>query len=341
MRVMTSYFGNRIVRHVASDMRRLARNGFTAVLHTFSEFDLAFHRGTLREIVAATHEAGLRAEVNPWGVGKVFGGEPFSNFAAQHFFDACQVLDDDRPGPYACPNSPLFRAFMHEWIEAAVEAGVDGLFWDEPHFHHPGFLGGRPGRWGCRCGHCRALFEQRHGHPMPIEETDEVKAFKARSLVEFVEELTRKTAEAGRANTVYLPAHISSAEVDEHWKPYARLAEVSVLATGPYWSWFKRPIEIVTEYSDALMSLCRATGREPQIWIQCCKLPRGREPEIAEAVERALAAGIRNLAVWGFEGCGHETWIACEDPPRAWKCAVNALRRAAKSHPIPTGKDRP
>ena len=40
-----AYFGSRIVRHVARDMEDLARRGFNAVLHTFSENDLAYYRG--------------------------------------------------------------------------------------------------------------------------------------------------------------------------------------------------------------------------------------------------------------------------------------------------------
>ena len=39
-----AYFGSRILRHVAADMESLAARGFTGVLHTFTENDLAYYR---------------------------------------------------------------------------------------------------------------------------------------------------------------------------------------------------------------------------------------------------------------------------------------------------------
>ena len=51
MAVGSSYFGVRILRHVARDLEDLARRGYTGVLHTFSENDLAYYRGTMGRIV--------------------------------------------------------------------------------------------------------------------------------------------------------------------------------------------------------------------------------------------------------------------------------------------------
>ena len=47
MAIGVSYFGNRILRHVAADMDDLVRAGFTGVLHTMSENDLAYYRDTI------------------------------------------------------------------------------------------------------------------------------------------------------------------------------------------------------------------------------------------------------------------------------------------------------
>ena len=63
----SSYFGVRILRHVRRDMADLAARGYTGVLHTFSENDLAYYRGTMREIVEASHDAGLAVQASPWG----------------------------------------------------------------------------------------------------------------------------------------------------------------------------------------------------------------------------------------------------------------------------------
>ena len=62
-----SYFGVRIVRHVRRDMADLAARGYSGVLHTFSENDFAYYRDTMREIVEASHDAGLTVQASPWG----------------------------------------------------------------------------------------------------------------------------------------------------------------------------------------------------------------------------------------------------------------------------------
>ena len=156
-RAGVAYFGSRIVRHVAADMAALAERGFTGVLHTFTENDLAYYRETMREIVACSHEAGLEVQIGPWGVCQMFGGEAESRFTAWHP-EVGQVLDDGRGTPSGCPNNPRVREFVHQWIDAAIDTGADRIFCDEPHWVHPEHFGLDPERWGCRCEHCRERF---------------------------------------------------------------------------------------------------------------------------------------------------------------------------------------
>ena len=133
MLVATSYFGNRILRHVGADVRRLRNEGLDIVVHTFSESDLRFYRKTARDIVEVTKETGLRVWIDPWGVGGVFGGEAFSDAALQHQ-DWLQVAADGNKLPACCPSNPGFQGFMREWTDAALETGADAVLWDEPHF---------------------------------------------------------------------------------------------------------------------------------------------------------------------------------------------------------------
>ena len=117
-----SYFGVRIVRHVRRDMADLAARGYTSVLHTFSENDLAYYRGTIAEIVAASKAEGLTVQLGPWGLGRTFGGEAESRFVAFHP-EACQVMDDGRRVAAACLNQPAYRAFCKEWADARARSG--------------------------------------------------------------------------------------------------------------------------------------------------------------------------------------------------------------------------
>ncbi|MBV8481180.1 MAG: hypothetical protein JOY72_12855, partial [Actinobacteria bacterium] len=109
-----SYFGVRILRHVRRDMADLAARGYTGVLHTFSENDLAYYRQTFADIVAASHDAGLTVQVSPWGLGRTFGGEAESRWVGLHP-EACQVLDDGRRVAAACLNSQAYRDFCKAW----------------------------------------------------------------------------------------------------------------------------------------------------------------------------------------------------------------------------------
>src|SRR5918995_5743027 len=114
-----SYFGVRIPRHVARDLDDMVSRGFGGVLHTFSENDLAYYRDTMRRIVELSHDRGFEVQMNPWGVGRTFGGEAESRFLTFRP-DAWQVLDDGRRVAAACLNNPAYRAFCREWADAAL-----------------------------------------------------------------------------------------------------------------------------------------------------------------------------------------------------------------------------
>jgi len=154
MLVATSYFGNRIIRHVGADVRKLRHEGFDIVVHTFSEGDLRFYRKTVRDIVDVTKETGMHVWIDPWGVGGVFGGETFSD-AALHHQDWLQVAADGNKLPACCPSNPGFQGFMCDWTDAALETGADAVFWDEPHFYSD-----ENQRAPCHCKYCRDLAEQ-------------------------------------------------------------------------------------------------------------------------------------------------------------------------------------
>ena len=123
-----SYFGVRSPKHVLADMQDIKAAGFNAVLHTWSEEDQQYYYGTMKEIVDKSTDIGLTVYVNPWGVGRVFGGEAYSELTARNH-DLCQVALDGKPKVAACPNHPEFRAYMHKWIESVCATKVSTIFW--------------------------------------------------------------------------------------------------------------------------------------------------------------------------------------------------------------------
>jgi hypothetical protein len=277
MKLGCSYFGNRILKHVREDLQELRDMGCTFVVHTFNENDMVFYQKTMGEIVEASHELGLEVYIDPWGVGKVFGGESFSNFVMQNT-DALQMVSDGKPAGAACPNHPKFRTFIREWVDAAVETGADIVFWDEPHFYMPMWLGGRPDTWGCRCEACQKKFQEVVGRPMPIEEDEDVQRFKQDSLLEFLSEAIAYAHTKGKKNALCVLPLRGHQHGTGNWERMASIPHLSVFGTDPYWFAFKEELtSFVGNTSRQIKELCERHGLEAQVWLQGYKTPAGRE----------------------------------------------------------------
>lgn len=328
MNLGCSYFGNRILKHVKTDMQHLVDIGCTYVVHTFNENDWLFYHDTMTEIVKISHDVGLQVHIDPWGVGKVFGGESFSNFVMQNV-DAMQMVSDGKPTGSACPNHPKFRAFMREWVDAAVQTQADVLFWDEPHFYLPGWMGGRPDTWGCRCQVCQEKYEAIVGGPLPEEETAEVRKFKEDSIVEFLSELVAYGHERGLRNSLCVLPLRDESHSTANWQRLAGIPKLDIFGTDPYWFAFKKDMhDFVGSSCDQVLEVCQQHGLQHQVWLQGYKTPAGREQELVAAVELMLDKGVRDIAVWGFQSCGFMSWIKPDNPELAWQKVQEAFALA-------------
>jgi N-acetylmuramic acid 6-phosphate etherase len=320
-----SYFGARIPRHVARDLEDLARRGFTGVLHTFSENDFAYYRETMGQIVDISHELGLEVQMNPWGVGRTFGGEAESRFVTMRP-EACQVLDDGRRVAAGCLNNPVYRSYCKEWADAALEAGADLVFWDEPHWVVPAHVGiDDPTRWSCHCDVCR----ERFGGPLPALLTSEALAFREASLVDFLREMVAHVRALGGRNTICVLPAVEGAHGIRDWDAVAALPGVDVFGTDPYWQVFGEPArEFVGRFAALAVQAAGRAGVEPELWVPAFRLTRDDIPDLEAAVEAARGAGIERLWVWGYEACAHMSSLATPDSSAVWEAAVRALTGA-------------
>jgi N-acetylmuramic acid 6-phosphate etherase len=321
----SSYFGVRILRHVRRDLEDLAARGYTGVLHTFSENDLAYYRGTMRDIVAASHELGLTVQMCPWGLGRTFGGEAESRWVTFHP-EACQVLDDGRRVATGCLNQPSYRAFCREWADAALECGTDYVFWDEPHWTVPAHVGvDDAARWACRCDACADRF----GSPLPAELTDEVRAFREGSLVDFLREMLAHVQARGGQNTICLLPLTEGPHGIRDWDAVASLPGLGVLATDPYWKNFEESAaSFVGRFSRLLAETASRHGVGAQLWLPSFGLADDDIPDLVAAIDAARDAGIDDLWTWGYEACAHMTHLATPDAPAVWEAVTGALTRA-------------
>ncbi len=321
-----SYFGVRILRHVRRDMDDLAARGYTGVLHTFSENDLAYYRDTMAEIVAISHAAGLSVLASPWGLGRTFGGEAESRWVAFHP-EECQVLDDGRRVAAACLNSPAYRDFCKEWADWVLECGVDSVFWDEPAWVVPAHVGvDDAARWTCRCDRCA----ERFGGSVPGELTPEVRRFREESVVDFLREVTDHVAARGGSNTICLLPATEGAQGLADWNEVAALPALAVLATDPYWKhWDEAARPFVRRFARLLRETADRHGVGAQLWVPSFGLDRSDIPELEAAVAAAREEGVDDLWTWGYEACRHMTSLATPDAPLVWDAVSAALTASA------------
>ena len=327
-RAGVSYFGVRIPRHARRDLEDIAARGYTAVLHTFSENDLAYYRGTMAEIVAASHELGLEVQMCPWGVGRTFGGEAESRWVTFHP-EACQMLDDGRRVATGCLNNPAYRAFCKEWADAALEAGTDYVFWDEPHWTVPEHVGiDDPNRWACVCQVCAEV----SGLDLSQGLTPEVQQFRERSVVDFLGALTAHVASRGGKNTICLLPLTDGPHGVGDWDSVAALPHLSVLATDPYWKNFDEPAgSFVGRFARLLAETSSRHGIDAQMWLPSFGLTRDDIPDLKAAIAATRAAGIDDVWTWGYEACGHMTRLATPDSPLVWEAVTKALTGAERA----------
>jgi N-acetylmuramic acid 6-phosphate etherase len=331
-----SYFGVRITRHVRRDMADLATRGYTGVLHTYSENDLEYYRGTMREIVEASHAVGLTVQVSPWGLGRTFGGEAESRFVT-FFPEECQVMDDGRRVAGACLNSARYRGYCKEWADVVLEAGVDSVFWDEPAWMVPWHVGIEDqSRWSCVCDNCA----ERFGGPVPRELTPDVQAFREASVVDFLREVLAHVAQRGGENTVCLLPSTEGAHGISDWNMVASLPGLTTFATDPYWKhWDEAAGPFVQRFAKLLRETCDSHGVQAQLWLPSFGLTAEEIPELEAAIDGARAEGIDDLWTWGYEACGHMTRIATPDAPLVWE-AVSAALTGRSQKPTEAVRDR-
>jgi N-acetylmuramic acid 6-phosphate etherase len=327
-RAGVSYFGVRILRHVRRDLADIAARGYTSVLHTFSENDLAYYRGTMADIVAASHDVGLEVQMCPWGVGRTFGGEAESRWVTMHP-EACQVLDDGRRVATGCLNQPAYRAFCKEWADAALECGTDYVFWDEPHWTVPEHVGvDDKDRWACCCDVCRELAGG-----------DVTQAFREASLVDFLREMTEHVAGRGGKNTICLLPLTEGSHGIKDWDAVAALPGLNVFATDPYWKNFdEEPGAFVGRFAKLLAETAARHGVRPQLWVPSFGLTRDDIPDLEAAIESTRAAGIDDIWTWGYEACGHMTLLATPDSPLVWEAVTRALTHRPELELRPTAE---
>ncbi len=317
-----AYFDARAKRHWERDLDDIAATGFSYVVHCVSEFDLRWQKESVRRLVAATKERGMGVWLDPWGVGEVFGGEPFSRFGAFHP-GARQIRSDGAPTSHGCLNQPAFRDFVRAWVDDVADLGGDVIFWDEPTWS----IDRETGNWCCRCDRCRALFHDRTGAELPVELTPEVREFHEWSMADLLSAACEHARSRGFRNAICIMPPEASNPGFTDWDVAASIRGLDIFGTDPYWySFGGDAATYVARQARRTVEVAERHGLDHHVWIQAFEVPSGREEEIAIAVDAAVGAGASNLAVWSYDGCSAMSSCECERPEFAWDVVRRSFR---------------
>lgn len=319
-----SYFGVRRPKWALEDMKEIKECGFTHVLHTWSEEDLLYYHDSMKEIIDGSEALGLKVYVNPWGIGRVFGGEAYSELVGRNF-SLAQKTVDGKSKVAACPNQPEFRNYMDQWIQAVCATKVETIFWDEPHFY---FEKGALDNWACCCEKCQEKFLSIYGYKMPSSLTPDVLSFRENSLIDFLNEMTKKVHSLGKRNSVCLLPPWFPAGIED-WDRIAQLPFVDEISSDPYWEKTTCSEEIEKNYqtiSKRILSLAQKYGKEAQIWIKNYQIIDGKESDVRLATQEAYRAGVRNIFAWSYRGSEYLSWLRSDNPELVWEIQCNALK---------------
>lgn len=305
-------------------MKEILSEGFTHVLHTYSEEDLRYYRETMKEIIDMTVDLGLKVLVNPWGIGRVFGGEAYSELVSENP-KLAQVGLDGKTRPAVCPNRREFVDFLCHWLDAVAETRAETVFWDEPHFY---FTKGHLENWACLCPHCQKLFFEQFGFEMPKSLTREVVTFRENSLIQFLDKVTREARARNLKNAVCLLPPWFPAGLDD-WGKVASLEAIDEVACDPYQERGDSKELVRKHYGDSakkLAQVARKFKKKPQLWIKNYSIESGREDDVILAIEEALQEKIDNLFAWSFLGSEYLSMLRSDDPQKTWRTLCDAFK---------------
>lgn len=320
MKFGTAYLGSHRRDVLRAELGDIGKQGFDSVVLTCQENDFIHFPGKITETPKIAHDLGVRVLINLWGYACAFGGGRISRLLS----DEPEVMATNRDGSLytvtwpglrmhvGCTNQPRLYERARELAAAAISAGADGFFWDEPT------------KIDCYCDACRRVFGERRNADLLTATDAERAAFRRWSVSHWVDEMSgwvKKQKVSLETSTCVMPSDRDA------WEEVARVENLDSLGTDTYWLLEKKPIEWMSEPCRSLVSTARAHGKIPHLWLQCWRVPAGREEELVEASRELAAAGPERIYVWAYDGqAGTEE--ACDDPGKAWRFALEGLRAA-------------
>jgi len=333
-----SYYGLNDPERARADFEEMIAHHCNAVVLAVTEFDMDFWYPSVVRIAALAREMGLAVHLDPWGIGKFFGGEQVSLFLQNHA-DARQVTAlTGESVPAACVTTRAFREYFFDFVERlARDTEADGFFWDEPHYQLPRYgttvptLTGAGVDWTCRCPVCQAAFQAEYGTEMPKLLTPEVVRFRQdRALGLLVEAAERvKAIRPGVKVTLCVHATKDGYYAAERrgysdWDRIGREKAFDVFSTTIV-AW-DRPWSDFVEVTERTMLMARKYGKEAQRWVMTYHRSPQDLGDVGRAVRLYAEAGVDSIFAWTYRG-GRGTTLEAPKANAVWEALGQAYAK--------------
>lgn len=334
-----SYYGINYVEHAEADFREMLDNGCTTVILAITEFDVDFWLPNIPAIVSKAQSMGLRVLLDPWGIGKFFGGEQVSLFLQNNIHNRQVSALTGEVLPYACFNTRSFRDyFLNFCLKIAAATTADGFFWDEPHYAYPksyaSITGGVADDWSCYCKVCRKRFEEYYGYEMPRMMNDDVKQFRWREALSILEETSKqlKALKPELEITCCVHATLNNYYVTEYrgydlWDRVAASPYFDVFSTTII-SW-DLPEQFFRQITERTVAVAKRHGKLSERWIMGYYKQPADFCQIDRVVDLYEALGVDRLGTWTYRG-GYGTTLAAPDALKLWNRIGENYKRVIK-----------
>jgi len=315
MELGVSYIPAHLPEHIKTDMHHLAEMGCTEVLFALQENHLHILTGALRFGAPIAKAQGLRPYTVIWGFANTFGGGRISKLMLDGTELWCQT-EESIPYAQACLNNPKLAERFVELVALCRDHGYEGIFVDEPT------------KQECFCPHCREAFAAFAERDLTASQgTPEYAAFRARTVRDYTAAVCQRVKELD-------PQLMTITCVMPHdrdtWANVAAIPDLDVFGTDPYWLVSEGRMTLEQAVADAaeVKQICTEQGKRSQVWLNCWRIPAGREEEIYTGGRALAEVGCDSLYTWSYRG-GLGTNEECDDPQRAWASVVRLYRELA------------
>lgn len=338
-----SYYGLGNAEHNRLDFREMRQHHCTTVILAITEFDMDFWFPSIQSVIDAAHEEGLKVLLDPWGIGKYFGGEQVSLYLQNNIHNRQVSAFTNEPLNAACFNTRSFRDYFQRFVlKLAKETSGDGFFWDEPHYALPkayaSITGGAGDDWSCRCPVCMEKFYDYYGYEMPRIMNDDVKEFRWREAMCILEDASKMIKQLNPRYEITCCVHatLNSYYVTEQrgydqWERVASCPYFDVFSTTIInWSLPKSFFEDITRRT---VSIAHKYGKKAERWIMNYNASPQSLEQMDEIMSLYAACDVDRISAWTYRG-GYGTAVAAPNALEMWERLGMNYGRLLQKEPL-------